>query len=88
MARKKDKQKRKRLRGGSTLQEHKQVRKTLLPPLAQLGVQLSSWAKNMLPEMLWADCLLTHYEFNQAGGCFTGRSILLTSSCLVVPRRS
>lgn len=70
MARKKDRQKRKKSRGGSTLKEHKQVRKTLLPPLAQLGVQLSSWAKNMLPEMLWADCLLTHYEFNQAGGVF------------------
>ncbi len=70
MSRKNAKQKGKKSRGVSGLKEHKQVKKTLLPPMAQLGVQLSSWAKNMLPEMLWSDCLLLHYEFNQAGGVF------------------
>lgn len=70
MSHKKAKQKRRSSRGVSTLKEHKQVKKTLLPPMAQLGVQLSSWAKDMLPEMLWLDCLLLHYKLNQAGGIF------------------
>lgn len=70
MSHKKSKKGRNKPRRTSTLKEHKQVKKSLLPPLAQLGISLTSWAKDMLPEMLWPDCLLLNYEFNQAGTVF------------------
>jgi hypothetical protein len=70
LSHKKAKNQKKKGRGTTTLQQHKQVKKTLLPPLMQLGVTLTSWTEDKLPEMLWADCLLTNYRFNQAGGIF------------------
>jgi hypothetical protein len=54
----------------STLQDHKQFKKTLMPPLMQLGITLTSWTDDKMPEMLWFDSLLVNYEFNEAGGLF------------------
>lgn len=54
----------------STLQEHKRIKKRLVPPLVELGVKLDNWSADMLPELFWPDSLLVTYEFNRAGGLF------------------
>ena len=55
---KKNREKKKR-RAISSLSQHKQVGKTLLPPMMQLPIPLTfgSWMDERLPEMLWA-CLI------------------------------
>src|SRR5450631_4527554 len=47
-------------RDHSTLQQHKQHGRTLVPPLATLPLQPTRWSDVMLPELLWAALLLTH----------------------------
>ncbi|MDX6499809.1 MAG: hypothetical protein QOG23_3069 [Blastocatellia bacterium] len=54
----------------SPLQDHKHVKKSLIPPLVNLGVKLDNWSADTLPELFWADCLLVTHEFNQAGAVF------------------
>src|SRR3712207_3068065 len=44
----------------TTLLQHKQVGKTLVPPLARVGFTLTRWSDILLPEMLWAALLFTH----------------------------
>jgi len=38
----------------SNLNEHKRVRKELIPPLAELNFKFSSWINERMPNMLWA----------------------------------
>lgn len=45
----------------STLGQHRQVGKTLIPPMANIPKSTpNSWIDNRLPEMLWATLLVTH----------------------------
>lgn len=45
----------------SSLNQHKQVGKTLIPPLMQVGnINFSSWVNDRIPEYLWS-CLLIHF---------------------------
>jgi hypothetical protein len=44
----------------TTIQQHKQSGKKLLPPLAQMGISNSSWQHERLPHMLWATVLIAN----------------------------
>ncbi len=58
MAKKKAKQKKKAFRLTSSLRQHKQVGKSLIPPMLTIpGVTPQSWTNDRLPQMLWA-CLV------------------------------
>ena len=58
MAKKKAKQKKKAFRLTSSLRQHKQVGKSLIPPMLTIpGVTPQSWTSDRLPQMLWA-CLV------------------------------
>lgn len=70
MSHKKAKKGRNRARGGSSLKQHKQVKKTLLPPLMQVPSTPANWSRDKLPEMLWLDCLLEHIDFAPLGNIF------------------
>ena len=51
----------------STLGQHKQQGKNLIPPLAQIhNMQLSSWVRERLPEFLWAILLVVHLPREEA----------------------
>ena len=58
MAKKKAKAQKKSSRLTSSLRQHKQVGKSLIPPILTVpGVTLQSWTNDRLPQMLWA-CLV------------------------------
>jgi hypothetical protein len=58
VAKKKAKQKQKASRLTSSLRQHKQVGKSLIPPMLTVsGVTPQSWTNDRLPQMLWA-CLV------------------------------
>jgi hypothetical protein len=69
MSHRKAKTKRRHSRGTSSLKQHTRVSKTLLPPLARLGVQEGSW-KTKAPELIWVDTLLEEYKLEEAGRIF------------------
>lgn len=54
--------KQKKVKQRSRLQEHKRKGKSLLPPFAQLPISPISWVKDLLPEMLWLDSVLSSAE--------------------------
>lgn len=57
MAKKKAKQKKQASRLTSSLHQHKQVGKSLIPPMLTVpGITFQSWTNDRLPQMLWA-CL-------------------------------
>src|SRR5690606_31729644 len=43
----------KRSRRSSTLEQHKREGKTLLPPMLQQPLHLTSWVRDLLPDFLW-----------------------------------
>jgi len=58
VAKKKAKQKKKASRLTSALRQHKQVGKSLIPPMLTVpGITPQSWTNDRLPQMLWA-CLV------------------------------
>ena len=58
MAKKKARQKKKAARLTSSLRQHKQVGKSLIPPMLTIpGVTFQSWTNDRMPQMLWA-CLV------------------------------
>jgi hypothetical protein len=55
----------------STIQQHKQVGKSLVPPLLTLPkLAPTSWVNNRMPEMLWAALLVAHLERTYALSIF------------------
>lgn len=52
------------------LTSHKRVGKTLVPPMASLPTQFSSWQDDHAPEMLWALLLASSLPRDAYLGCF------------------
>lgn len=50
----------------TSLNDHNQHKKELIPPLAKLNVKNSSWLDERLPEMLWAVLIIGNMKRNEA----------------------
>ena len=54
----------------SSLAQHQQIGKKLLPPLANLPLQTNSWVNDRLPEMIWAALLIVALGRDEALSAF------------------
>lgn len=54
----------------STIEQHTQQGKTLVPPLMRVPFTFMSWINDRLPEVLWAALLVSHLERQQALSIF------------------
>jgi hypothetical protein len=70
MSKKRSKKAAKLNRTSTSLAEHRRVGKTLQPPLAQLSITTLNWQADMLPEMLWTECILNMQPLNVAANIF------------------
>lgn len=67
------------------LKDHKYTNKTLIPPLATIGMTPSSWVDDRLPEMLWAVLLTNKFPRNEVLKRF---SDIVNVACKVVDTES
>lgn len=72
MSKKKKKQKKRKSKlNYSTIEQHSQAGKRLIPPLLQVpNLQLNSWRDERLPDLLWAVLLIGNFERTQALAVF------------------
>lgn len=52
------------------LEDHRRQGKTLIPPLAQMPIQMMDWERSYLPEHLWLGYLMHLHDVSEAAAIF------------------